>query len=113
MALPEGYDTRIGDHNISQLSQSFRKRLNLARVFLRDANLMLFDEPETGMTDWEVDNFAAALQMNKGASTMIISTHSPRFFDVADKVVWLERGRIRKIGTPDEVREDYLKDKNA
>jgi len=50
LALPEGFETRIGDHNISKLSTSFRKRLNLARVFLRQSNLYLFDEPDRKST---------------------------------------------------------------
>lgn len=110
LALPEGFETRIGDHNVSKLSTSFRKRLNLARVFLRKSNLYLFDEPETGMTEWEVDNFVAALQMDKGNVTTFIATHNPRFMDLADKVIWMEKGRMRMMGTPDEVRDVFLKE---
>lgn len=71
---------------------------------------MLFDEPETGMTDWEIENFAAALQMDKGDATIIIATHNPRFFDIADQIVWLEKGRTRMMGTPDEIRDAFLKE---
>jgi len=110
LALPEGFDTRIGDHNISKLSTSFQKRLSLSRVFLRKTNLYLFDEPETGMTEWEVDNFVAALQMDKGDATIFIATHNPRFFDAADKIIWLEKGHMRMMGTPDEVRDTFLKE---
>ena len=110
LALPEGFETRIGDHNISIISTSFRKRLNLARVFLRKTKLYLFDEPETGMTEWEVDNFVAALGMDKGNATIIIATHNPRFMDLADKVVWLEKGRMRMMGPPNEVCEAFSKD---
>lgn len=108
--LPDGFETRIGDHSIGQISTSFRRRLGLARVFLRAPNLYLFDEPENGLTEWEVDNFSAALQMDKGKGTIIIATHNPRFFDLADKIVWLERGRIRMMGTPDEVRDQFMKE---
>lgn len=110
LALPEGFETRIGDHNIAQLSTSFRKRLNLARVFLRQSNLYLFDEPETGMTDWEVDNFVAALQMDKGNASIFIATHSARFIDLADKVLWLEKGRVRMFGPPEDVRDAFMKE---
>lgn len=110
MELPEGFETRIGDHNIDQLSISMRKRLNLARVFMREPKLVLLDEPETGMTDWEVDNQVASISMQKGDATMIVATHNLRFLDIADKVIWLERGRIRMMGTPAEVSEAFNKE---
>ena len=108
MALPDGFNTRIGDHNISKLSHSFRRRLNLSRVFLRKANLLMFDEPEIGLTEWELDNLLASLQMMKGQATHIITTHNPRFFDIADKAIWVEKGRIRMFGPATEVADEYM-----
>ena len=110
MALPEAFDTRIGDHNISKLPHSFRRRLNLSRVFLRKANLLLFDEPEIGLTDWELDNFIGSMQLMKGEVTNIIATHNLRFFYIADKVIWVEKGRVRLFGPTSDVAEKYLKE---
>jgi len=107
-ALPEGLDTRIGDHNISLLSLSFRRRLSFARVFLRKPRIMLFDEPESGLTQPEMMKFMDDIADGNKETTAVIATHNPGFFEIADKVVWLENGRIRMVGTPEKVAQSYL-----
>ena len=108
-SLPEGIDTRIGDHNIAQLSSSMRRRLNIARVFLRKPNLMLFDEPDAGLTEFEIGNLVAAMQFIKGHGSIFIATHSDAFLDIADQAIWLEGGRIRMMGSGAEVKVEYDK----
>lgn len=109
-AMPEGFDTRIGTHNIEQLPDSFKKRIVLARVFLKDSALQIFDEPEKGLDDRQEATLVENLKTQKGERTMIVVTHSPAFFKIADKVLWLEKGRIRLAGTPEEVANDYFKE---
>jgi len=109
-ALPDGIETRIGDHNIAQLSGSMRKRLNIARVFLRKPKLMLLDEPDAGLTEFEIGNLIATLQFIKGEGAIFITTHSGAFLDIADQAIWLEGGRIRMMGSGAEVKAEYDKD---
>ena len=104
-ALPDGFETRIGDHSVGRLSALLRRRLGLARVFLRKTKLMLFDEPELGVGAALLDT----LRDMKGDTTLIVATHDDRFFNIADKVLWLESGRVRAYGPAHEVRPQYLK----
>lgn len=110
MALPEGFETRIGDHNIAQLSSSLRKRLNIARAFLRKPKVLLLDEPDAGLTEFEIGNLVAATQFIKGEGTIFVTTHSAAFLDIADQAIWLEGGRVRMIGTGAEVKASYEKE---
>ncbi|MGB0670762.1 MAG: ABC transporter transmembrane domain-containing protein [Rhodospirillales bacterium] len=102
--LPDGLETRIGDHNVGLLSLEFRRRLGLARAFLRDSKLLLLDEPELGADAALLDT----INDIKGKRTVIVATHDIRFFNVVDKVVWLENGRIRKAGPTHEVAKAYF-----
>lgn len=104
-ALPRGFQTRIGDSRQGQLPSSFQQRLNLARCYVKKAPIMLFDEPGNGL-DFEDDQaFMRTVQSLKGQQTIFIVTHRPSHMRIVDKVIWLEHGMVRLIGTPDEVRK--------
>ena len=106
-ALPEGFDTRIGHHKAGQLSDSFQRRLNLARVFVSRPKVMVFDEPEAGLSYAELDDFAETVERFKGDATMIIASNQTLFLPLADKVLWLEKGRVRAFGPASEVIPVY------
>ncbi|MBF0228830.1 MAG: ATP-binding cassette domain-containing protein [Desulfamplus sp.] len=109
MAMPKGFATQIGTHNIEQLPNSFKKRLILARDFLKDCAFQIFDEPEKGLDIEGESHFIETIKKQKGDRTMIVVTHDPAFFEIADKVIWLEKGRIRMEGSPAKVAEEYMK----
>lgn len=108
--LPEGFNTRISSQNIAQFSEIFRNGLSLARVFLRDSTLFLFDEPEHGVNPLREQEFIKELESLKGKSTVIVVTHQPTFFQIADKVVWLEKGRVKMAGSKDKVSQKFLQE---
>lgn len=107
--LPEGFDTRVKNINLTQFSSSFQKRLSLARVFLRNTRLVLLDEPESGLSTSEVSGILSALTERKGDVTTIIATHDPSFFWIADKILWLENGRVKLWGPTAEVAPRYVR----
>lgn len=107
-ALPEGFDTRLGDHNINRFSTAFKQQLNLARAFVRPSGLMLFDEPERGLGFIQEGSFIQTLDEARGEKTIFIVTHSPNFYPIADQMLWLEKGRLRMAGPPEKVREPFL-----
>ncbi|MEO5341449.1 MAG: ATP-binding cassette domain-containing protein [Magnetococcus sp. MYC-9] len=107
LAMPNGFQTRIGDHNINQLSSSFQKRLSLARVFLRRSRIILLDEPEYGLPDSLQSHLVARLATLKKEHTLVIATHSPELLRIADKALWLENGRVRAWGSADAVARLY------
>ncbi|WP_046468052.1 thiol reductant ABC exporter subunit CydD [Allosalinactinospora lopnorensis] len=91
-ALPESYDTRIGERG-TRLSAGQRQRIALARAFLRDAPIVLLDEPTAHL---DPENAAAirtaAARLVRGRTGIIVA-HDTGWADLADEVVRVEAGR--------------------
>jgi ATP-binding cassette subfamily C protein/ATP-binding cassette subfamily C protein LapB len=103
LALPQGFDTRIGDAVTQQLPASFRQQLGLARAFLKQGSILLLDEPGNGL-DYNGDQaLIATVERLKGATTVFMVTHRPSHLRLADKILWLDSGRIRAFGPASEV----------
>ena len=103
LALPQGFETRIGDQSIQSLPSSFKQRLSLARAFLKRANIMLLDEPAKTL-DYEGDQaFMRTLATLKGSCTIIMVSHRPSHIKMADKVLVLEDGLVKNFGPPQSI----------
>ncbi len=89
----------------SSLSGGELKRIEIAMVSARKAALTIFDEPEAGIDLWSFNHlinvFEGMREETKGV-TMIIS-HQERILDIANKIILMDSGRIKKIGTKEEV----------
>lgn len=99
MALPEGYDTRIGDAGC-RLSGGQRQRLAIARAYLKDAPVLIFDEPTSAVdihTEQEI--MLATEQLVRGRTTFVIAHRLSTVKD-CDLILVLKRGRVA-ILTPD------------
>ena len=90
-ALPAGYDTRVGDGRRS-LSVGERRRIGLARAFLRDAPLVILDEPTADLDPASVATVVGAVRRLRWARTMLIIAHRPEPVSEADRVIRLVRG---------------------
>ena len=102
-ALPNGFETRFGDQALRQLPAGFRQRIQLARVYLKDAPIVLMDEPSSAL-DAEGDAaFRAMIERLKGRATVILVTHRPSHMEMADKVFVLDDGVLRLAGPPARV----------
>jgi len=98
-ALPEGYDTELGDRG-GTLSGGQRQRIAIARAFLRDAPVVILDEPTTGLDPASKEQVTASIaELTRGRTTIAI-THDPATVHDADRVVWIEDGRIAEAGPP-------------
>ncbi len=87
--LPEGLDTVLGDQGAG-LSTGERQRLALARAFLRDAPLLLLDEPTANLDgDTERDVLEAIGRLSRGR-TVVLVAHRPALIALADRVLALE-----------------------
>lgn len=90
----------------SQISGGMVKRAALARALVRDPEIMLFDEPTTGL-DPVIGNAILKLisECHKRLSfTGVIVTHSiPNVFNIVDRVAMITEGVIRSDGTPEEI----------
>jgi thiol reductant ABC exporter CydC subunit len=93
-ALPEGYLTRVGEDGI-RLSGGERRRLAIARAIIRDAPIVILDEPTADLDAVTERRLVDSLRPYlRGRTTMIVS-HSPGFVGLADRVVRLDgNGRI-------------------
>ncbi|MBI5162547.1 MAG: peptidase domain-containing ABC transporter [Magnetospirillum sp.] len=102
-ALPEGFDTRIGDARTDRLPASVRQRLSLARAYLKRAPVTLFDEPAAGLDFMGDRQFMKTLERMKGHSTVLLVTHRPSHLKLADKIVVLIQGQVRMAGPASQV----------
>jgi len=100
--LPEGYNTLVGEGG-QTLSGGQRQRITFARAALRDSRIMIFDEPATGLDPQAEKVAQEALATLKQGRTLLLITHRLNFLNLADRVVFIEEGRMVEEGTPDEL----------
>jgi ABC-type multidrug transport system fused ATPase/permease subunit len=92
-SLPDGYDTLVGEGG-RQLSAGERRRLGLARAFLRDAPLVLLDEPTADLDPVSANLVADAIERLRVGRTVVLAAHRPELAALADRVLVLDRGRL-------------------
>jgi ATP-binding cassette, subfamily B, bacterial len=91
--LPHGYRTRIGQRGRT-LSGGQRQRLALARALLRDAPILVLDEPTTGLDAASSRRFLDSLLAAAGDRTVLVLTHDPVVLERMDRVVDLSAARL-------------------
>jgi len=101
-ALPEGYDTRVGEHGAG-LSGGQRQRVAIARALITDPRILILDEA-TSALDYESEHAVMAnmREICKGR-TVIIIAHRLSTVRRANRIVVVDRGRIVESGTHDEL----------
>ena len=90
-ALPDGYGTLVGDGG-RPLSAGERRRIALARAFLRDARLVMLDEPTADLDPESAELVADAIERLRAGRTVLLIAHRRELVGRADRVVVLERG---------------------
>ena len=102
MTLPRQYDTIVGDRGV-RLSGGQKQCLSIARAILKNAPVLLLDEA-TSALDVESESYVLnALDSLKEDRTTIIISHRPSAIQAADKVVFLQGGKIAEYGTPEDL----------
>ncbi|MDG4720732.1 MULTISPECIES: peptidase domain-containing ABC transporter [Thalassospira] len=107
-ALPDGFDTRVGDQHSSRFSASFLQRLALARAFVREAPIILFDEPTNGLDQRADRAFQHTINRLRGGSTIFLITHRPSHLDLADRILVLEAGQLRGDAPPARIKQQVI-----
>ncbi len=101
--LPEGFETRLRDHAVNHLPSGLHQRLALARAYLRRPPIMLLDEPANTLDEQGDMAFMDAVRYFKGKTTLFIVTHRPSHMKLADKIVFLNEGRLEMAGPTGEI----------
>ncbi len=97
-ALPEGYDTRVGQRG-RLLSGGQRQRIAIARAMVRDAPILLLDEPTTSLDAEGGQRILTPLRRLITGRTTIIISHNLLTVTEADQILYLDHGRITEAGT--------------
>ena len=93
LGLPEGYETVVGDGGRT-LSAGQRQRIALARAFVRDAALVILDEPTANLDTISAEAVGAAVEHVARDRTVLLIAHRPELAARADRIVRLEAGRV-------------------
>jgi ATP-binding cassette subfamily B protein len=105
--LPEGFDTTLGKwfEGGHQLSGGEWQKIALARAFMRDAQVLILDEPTAALdAQAEHDLFARIKELTAGKMALYIS-HRFSTVRMADRILFLENGRLVEQGTHEELME--------
>ncbi len=102
MALPQGYKTVLSERGAT-LSGGQRQRIAIARAAIRNAPIVILDEPTTGLDKENERAVSEALErLTQGQTTFLIS-HNPRAVENADLILYIERGELLEQGTHGEL----------
>lgn len=96
----------------ASLSGGEAKRIEIAMTMARGTALSIFDEPEAGIDLWSFQSLIKVFEHlhEKAGGSIIIISHQERILNIADKVIVLADGRIKDMGTRDEVLPGLLMD---
>lgn len=117
-SLPEKYNAIIGERGGS-LSLGQQKKLALARILLRDPEVIILDEPTESLDQSSREDFKSVLKNILKDKTCLIISHDKDLLDLADKIVYLKKGEIARIekktplpvtSSPQTPEEEHLVD---
>ncbi len=96
----------------AELSGGELKRIEIAMALLRKCKVSVFDEPEAGIDIWSFDRLVGAFDSLKGGNRVtVLVSHQEKIMRGADRLVLLDGGAVKLMGTPDEVLSSIHADK--
>jgi phospholipid/cholesterol/gamma-HCH transport system ATP-binding protein len=97
----------VEDKMPSDLSGGMKKRVGLARAIAMDPQIILYDEPTTGLdpiTADAINDLIVDLRKKLGVTSVSITHDMHSAYKISDRIAMLYKGEIQEIGTPDEIR---------
>lgn len=101
-ALPAGYGTVLGERGVT-LSGGQRQRIGLARAAVRRADIVLLDEPTTGLDEANERAVIEGIEQLARTATTLLITHDLRLAARSDRILLLDDGRILEEGSHDRL----------
>ena len=94
----------------ASLSGGEIKRIEIASLIARNPKIAVFDEPEAGIDIWSFHNLIQVFEKMHARTTgaLVIISHQERILNIADKIIVIADGSIKKIGKKDEVLDELL-----
>ena len=94
----------------ASLSGGELKRIEIATVLARGTKLILFDEPEAGIDLWSFQNLIKVFENVRKTvkGTIIVISHQERILQIADEIIMIENGKVKKQGTKEEILPEIL-----
>ncbi len=105
--LAQVYMAEHADRSPAELSDGMRKRAAIARTLALGPEVVLFDEPTTGLdpvSARRIDRLIRELADKLGVTAIVVSHDPPSIFGVADRVAFLYQGMVHVVATPAELR---------
>jgi phospholipid/cholesterol/gamma-HCH transport system ATP-binding protein len=105
--LEQVYLHGFSDRFPAELSDGMRKRAAIARTLTLEPEVVLFDEPTTGLDPVNarrIDRLILELSRSLGVTAIVVSHDLTSIFSIADRVAFLYQGRVHAVGTPAEMR---------
>ena len=106
VSLPDGYNTKLGGAAASKLSVGQKQRISIARGLLRDSRILILDEPTSALDPETEQYLVQSLHEAAKDRLVIIIAHRLSTIAHADKIVFLENGRVMEQGSHDELMAD-------
>lgn len=94
----------------ASLSGGELKRIEIATVLARSTRLSIFDEPEAGIDLWSFQNLIKVFEKMRDniKGSIIIISHQERILNIADEIVVIANGHVKKVGSKDEILPEIL-----
>src|SRR5215471_7088294 len=98
----------VVEKSIRKLSKGYRQRVGMAQVLLHEPDVLIMDEPTTGLDPNQIREVRRTIREMAANRTILLSTHILQEVDaVADRVLMINRGRIVFDGPPAEMRGEH------
>ena len=104
--LQKGLDTRLGTAG-RKVSQGQSRRIAIAQALLKQASILVLDEPTEGLDNRSKENVMRAILTVMNKATVLTVTHDPELLAQMDKIIWLENGQLVAQGTHNELTHTY------